>query len=471
MERVLLDGTTLMSGTRLLAGEDPPTALNVYSLSLLVESLILHSELIVLDTLPDDDRLTRAAAIFGDAVCVERRSAEDIVERYDVLNELSATNPRRVMAELYELLTKGTRRAPGREPELDNYLNMLDAAHREQVGRGWTGRKTENVPGRSRIPDRRDPRPSQRNQPLVDVEAGVRIFDKSELRELTAAGSTATALSGFADRHRRFRNSYWNAAQHSHQTYLTRFTPALLMRTHFYLLASEVFAAPYRPDILRAPICWKFFGRGPFADLTIGERMVDLADASARARVESANQLIGKPALTALPVFLGRVLASSTKPTDVVARAMQIRESRDAKRFRKAMARLAAAQETGDVSTLVREAARYSDLLRREYAGAPGGAGTADLLWSLAADGTQASLDPTAASFVSLGASVGKTAVRAPDLLRRWSYGRKIALIGRTIRAANKAKAMQSELKRLFGAEVTAGDLEFLEKVDRLGFN
>ena len=70
-----------------------------------------------------------------------------------------------------------------------------------------------------------------------------------------------------------------------------------------------------------------------------------------------------------------------------------------------------------------------------------------------------------------LAGSVGKTAVRAPDLMRRWSYGRRMALIGRTIRAANKANAMQSELRRLFRAELSPGDIQFLEQVGRLGFD
>jgi len=500
MERVLLDGTTLMSVTRLLAGEDPPTALNVYSLSLLVECLILHTELIVLDTSPEDDRLTQAAAVFGDAVWVERRSSEDIVERYLRLNGVTAddlrepppewpggANPsphaaavwssweRRRSAEeavmdLIFLLT-----APGNDPhqELGSYLDMLDAAHREQFQRGRSEWEHEAIP---KLPpelwlSEEGPQITEPAIPRVNVTDTVRIADHTELRELAAPGSTATALSGFIERLAVPRDSFWFHAQHSRSTYLTEFTPALLMRTRFYLLASEVFAAPYRPDVLRAPICWKFFDRGPFADLTIEERMVDLADAAARARVESANQLIGRPAFTALPLFLGRVLASSNDRTDIVAKTMQIRQSPEARRFRKALTGLAAAQEAEDVSTLVRDATRYSDLLLRAYGSVSGGAGSTDVLWSLAADGTKAAFDPTGTSGASLAGSVGKTAVRVPDLVRRWSYGRKMALIGRTIRAANKAKAMQSELQRLFGAELSAGDIQFLAQVGRLGFD
>lgn len=500
MERILLDGTTLMSATRLLAGEDPPTALNVYSLSLLVECLILHTELIVLDTSPEDDRLTQAATVFGDAVWVERRSSDDILERYLGLKGVTARDltepapewplganetPQAVAAwtdwqhrmqsadeAVMDLLSQMM--APvDRQQELGSYLDMLDAVHREQFQYGRGEWEQETVPELSPIswPSEDGPQTSELATPRVNVTDSVKIADHTELREVAAAGSTATMLSGLAQRLNYPRDSFWYSAQLSRSTYLTEFTPALLMRTRFYLLASEVFAAPYRPDVLRAPICWKFFDRGPFADLTIDERMVDLADAAARARVESANQLIGRPAFTALPLFLSRVLASSNNRTDIAMKTMQIRKSPEARRFRKVMAGLAAAQEAENVSILVRDAAQYSDLLRREYGSTSGGAGSTDVLWSLAADATKAALDPTGTSVASLAGSVGKTAVRAPDLVRRWLYGRRMALIGRTIRTANKAKAMQGELRRLFGAELSPGDIQFLEQVGRLGFD
>src|SRR5215469_2031854 len=61
MDRVLLDGTMLISVARLLNGEDRPSALNVFALLLMVESLILHDRIIVIDTLENDDRLSNAA--------------------------------------------------------------------------------------------------------------------------------------------------------------------------------------------------------------------------------------------------------------------------------------------------------------------------------------------------------------------------------------------------------------------------
>jgi hypothetical protein len=82
VDRVLLDGTTLMFSPRLLAGEERPSALHLYALSLLVESANLHDQVIVLDTAADD-RILKGAQVYGaGAVTVERRSVGDVVGDY-----------------------------------------------------------------------------------------------------------------------------------------------------------------------------------------------------------------------------------------------------------------------------------------------------------------------------------------------------------------------------------------------------
>src|SRR4051812_26068167 len=81
MQQVLLDGTTVMSASRLLAGDDPPNALNFWSLSLLIESLILHETIIALDT-SDSGQLVERGGVFGEPLRVEHRSVRDLVDHY-----------------------------------------------------------------------------------------------------------------------------------------------------------------------------------------------------------------------------------------------------------------------------------------------------------------------------------------------------------------------------------------------------
>ena len=51
MERVLLDSSTLMSAAGLLRGEQKPSAYNIVALASLVECVILHDSVLVLDTI------------------------------------------------------------------------------------------------------------------------------------------------------------------------------------------------------------------------------------------------------------------------------------------------------------------------------------------------------------------------------------------------------------------------------------
>ncbi len=147
MDRVLLDGTTLMSADQLVSGDEPPAALNVYALSLLVECLILHKEIIVLDTQSvDDSRLTAITARYGEAVRVEKCTTRDIVDRYvalefDGLSDLptwddeTRTDRQDAIANAANKLRTVLNRQYFHDAELDTYLDLLDAARVEEYRR------------------------------------------------------------------------------------------------------------------------------------------------------------------------------------------------------------------------------------------------------------------------------------------------------------------------------------------------
>ncbi len=257
--------------------------------------------------------------------------------------------------------------------------------------------------------------------------------------------------------------SWWADQEMYRRMYEDEFKHRLLLRTHFYLVASEVLGAPYRPDVVRAPICWKFFDRGSYAEPGLDERLVDLAEKGSRARATNANEFLGRPVFTVLPLFLTRVLADSKNRTDLISATLEIRDSAAATRFRKTLTGIARAEADGDIFSLLADAHRYSDLLRRQFGGADRGG--SEVLWAVAGDGVKAALDPSSASLVSLSGSLGRGAVGAPAIVRRWWFRRKMALIAKTIDAAKRAKAMQPELSRLFGAPLRDHDVQFLERV------
>jgi hypothetical protein len=85
MDRVLLDGSTLAFAARLLDGEEPPTSVSLFDLALLVESLILHDSVLILDTRGDDELRSYAARYGGEALSVQHRSVRELVDAYVAL--------------------------------------------------------------------------------------------------------------------------------------------------------------------------------------------------------------------------------------------------------------------------------------------------------------------------------------------------------------------------------------------------
>jgi hypothetical protein len=511
MQQVLLDGTTLMSATQLLHGEQAPSALNVFSLALLTESLILHDELIVLDTLPHDDRLSVAARSYGAMIRVERHSVAEMVDRYVGMEFPELADLRqRSHVEIQPLQLSAGSASPmrpaevhlsgvldptyDRDAEMTHYLATLEAAHERELAALDATREAARDAQQSSIERyfrRRHPRIAMlrygledaveallshgfaARHPLIALLLGHGFItpaeDGTETGALTADPEIRDAWESFVERYTAAgSHSTWQAGKRARTTAHSKFTPAMLVRTHFYLLASEVLGAPYRPDILRAPICWKFFGRGSFADFALEERFVDAAEHLAQERIKSVNEFLGRPAFAGLPLFLARVLKASATPADIIPEVLALRESATAQRFREYLAAMHHAESDGDIQTIAREISRFADLLRREFGGFGGGGAAVDVAWSLAASAGRAAVDPTPAAAVSLATDAAKGAVATTGIARRWWYRRKVALIAKTVQQANKARSMQPELSRLFGAELDEDDVAFLAQINEV---
>jgi hypothetical protein len=494
VDRVLLDGTTLISVARLLNGQDKPSALNVFALSLMVESLILHDKIIVIDTLQNDNRLSNAARRYGGIVSVERCHAFGMVQDYISmefpqlnLSELSerksdlAGDSKRARRHLEEVL--GGVSAPflwysKRDSDMGDYLSLLDQTHKAQRAAmeaakmeaanapldlsgaaGWLGGLAlialgvaeQVITGRGLGHGYG----GNEEEPLPDgtpIAAAV-TADKHMLEVPEAWAEVYTEVGNKSP----WAEGYWDRV-----TSRTKFTPGLITRAHFYILASEVLGAPYRPDVLRAPICWKFFQRGSFADFALEERFVDAAERLARERVASVNDFLGRAAFATLPLFVARVLNDSRSRSDIIPRTLEIRNSAEAQRFREHISTLYHAEDAGNFDAVLKEITRYSGLLRRRFGDR---SASGDVIWSFAATAGKAAVQPTPAAAIDLGAS----GVAAAGALRQWWYGRKMALIAKTLKEARKARALQPELQRLFGANLHEDDLLFLDRVAQIG--
>src|SRR5687767_3062126 len=86
MQQILADSSTVMLVSRLLTGEERPSAINVFDLSVLVESVILHDTILVLNTTQrrssSEQRLEAAAATWGGAIELRTRTPQEVLNDY-----------------------------------------------------------------------------------------------------------------------------------------------------------------------------------------------------------------------------------------------------------------------------------------------------------------------------------------------------------------------------------------------------
>ncbi|MEV6157050.1 hypothetical protein AB0L53_42585 [Nonomuraea sp. NPDC052129] len=290
--------------------------------------------------------------------------------------------------------------------------------------------------------------------------------DGTMLGTLGADDDAAGVRIEFVERYSRLAGtSSWEHRKLAQMRGLRQFDKSMIVRAHLYIMASEVLDAPYRPDLFRVPICWKFFRQGSFAEISLEERMVDAAERTASAQIASLNDFYGRPAFAALPLFLGRVLRESAVAEDVMAVAQSLRQSDHARRFRAHLASLHEAEDAGKVRQLIGEVTRYGALLKREFGDRQG---ATEVVWSLVKTASEAAATASPASVAKLGVEAGQRALAAPGLVRSWWYRRKVALIATTLRQARKARALQPETRRLFGAELVKDELELLQRMQDL---
>jgi hypothetical protein len=496
MEKVLVDGSTVVFVARLLSGEDSPSAINLFDLALLTESLILHDKVIVLATAErgSQNEVDAAAARFGSSVRVVHREVGDLLweyvqsNGYDEYGRAPASPTKR--GDDLRMILDGARflwktfasqppadsdvstaskplepiKAPAaaygtaRDMRDDLFLAKIDSAYRHdldeyatilqdiykhatvQVPIGNIERVTRRIVGVGA----RTVNPADRFNTAPEVYVGYESLPAYENPSLwgTSAFEQRLSKTQFGG-----ERSFWEA---------------VVIRAHLYLIASALFGAPYKADSLRWPICWKFFGAGDLSQIAVDENYVHLAEEFERKRIESFNEFVGRPAVLArLPLFLRTVLARSTGPDEIVEQTLAIRNSRTATRFRQHMRKLKTSLSGGEIAPVLRGIAELGAALSKEY-----GVDRSEVVWSLLSAGAQVAADgvtPAAGVDLARQAAIGAKGLAA------WQRQRKFALISKALNQTEQAKTLEHEVIRVFGTGLEAWDLEMLDRLQAYG--
>jgi hypothetical protein len=463
MDQILLDGTTLASATRLLRDGERPTALNLFALSLLVEALILHDTITVIDTSTSDTRLASYASLYADCIVVRQQSVTDLLELYAARDIRNFASMKETLKE-FDYITREGYWAPINKGAmgLDKALTQQYREDGEMAGylddleSFYSGRKAI----RTTYKQVRSPRSRWKiwvaPRPATQIVKPVRTHYWQQ-NELIASDDMAQAGNYLIDRYSHIAHqSDWRYKVNTDRVERGHFRPSLLIRTHFYLLASDVLGMPYRPDALRTPICWKYFKQGSFSNFGIDEKFVDAAEKVAYENVLLNNRFLGRDAFIFVPFFLGRVLVEAKSADEIIPLTLEIRKSATARRFREYMAKLGALETSGEVNDLAKELRKYAELLRGEFEASSTPMSAAGI--SLLASGADLALSPTPGNMVKFSAGMAAQA-------RPWWYRRKLALISKTLRGGDRAQLLAEHTKRIFKFKIGDDEINFLQKI------
>ena len=216
-----------------------------------------------------------------------------------------------------------------------------------------------------------------------------------------------------------------------------RFAASLIYRTHLYLLMADLIGCPYSADALRARLVPHQPRRG-FAD-----RVTTLVGEAESARDDELNQVLGYEAFKVrIPLVLKYVLSRAGRPADVLEIALETRDSRPARRFRKHCARVDAAIAEGDRDQVARACAelsaygiRFENELGDKSSARDQTVGAAKELVSIGS--------PLLGAFVP-GAAL------ATGLAGGWIRRRRFTLIERLVRTPRSLNEIEREFVRLW---------------------
>ena len=464
--RVLVDASSVVVADQLLKGRRPPSALSLFDLARLTEALVIHDKVIVLDTSPAGSGAEReirraCSAVPGAVLEVKKASALEIITKYVDLSRPGFAARMSAGSEYLQRVANDRDFDPvvrrikrlllsADSYEMEDYVALLSEL--------WTASKNE----------RRDH--GQKGRGLRHrLRASFGGKRSAQQLDLVPAEDRGAVFSAYCDVYRRCDPSGGSAfamwrvtAGRDYQS----FAQSMFSRANLYILAGELYRAPYRPGALRWPICWRHFTTRSLPETSsTAEALVRLAERLEVQQLDRIKELFNNGSVTVkLPLLLRYVLSRSDNRRNILREAMALRWSPEATRFRALAARLDRNVEDERFDLVIKDLSECSRTLASAY-----GLDDANTNFTLLS-APCLSLQPGTAVSESVSLPVtGGTVLDLGQAIARWWRTRRFGLITGAVRSVAAARDLSKDVERLFSQALTEDDFALLSRLETFG--
>lgn len=436
-----MDGSTFVFTNRLIESKMSPSAMHIFNLSNLLESLIFHDKIYVLNTTEDSKELTYAIRKFpkGLIKVIEKTNSE-LIDEYvkHVISKYNASDPPRDI--YYQVLNRFSFK------ELENYENFLNQIYKLS----FTEPISKNI------------EPSQLLKSLMNIVSDSKL-KKSIIniakRELMGGRES---FERYCYHYRRWDNSggspFYQWKGYFGGNYLT-FSSSILSRAGIYDMVSQMYEIPYKADFLRWPLFWKEYIDNNKKQRALEEQIFKLAEEMEIERGKILHSFYNLNAIKIqIPFLLRGVLKLCKSKKDILKVALKLRNHNSAVRFRRECRKLNQNINNEEFESVIRTMNNASNSMSRHLQ-----VSNNEILYSLL---SIPSFDLRSLAFH--GKLPAESLFNAGKQLFQWWEFRKFVFVSKIIKSSRKAKSLNTEIDRLFKMELNSKEIELLNLIDSL---
>ena len=422
MNKVLNDVTSFAFVSELLNDDSKPTAINIFNLSNIVESIVLHDRILVLDGEDkDSDRRKYINKAIG---CFPQRLVNVIENPYSRQNHTFIINDFR-----NELLS-----------QIDEWKGMPDYKRTlAEIYNRYVYERLESPPavwdlfGRLR----------RMRMPVGLDTYGCRDYSPT-LTCPVPLGKVSTRKD-------------W--ALVSPSTY-SAFEDSIFFRAALYLNIADKWKVPYKADFIRTPILGALLSQGHGVRFPTEETIFKLAAQNEDKRNSILLQFMQNGSLNLMtPLIIRAILKEAKHRDDVIQLAVQMRETNAAKRFRRACGKLNDHIRNEEFEAALHEVQWALKSLSAEISTPPN-----EVIYTILAVpslGVRGMASPIPAASVA-----ASTLLKTGKSFFQWWRGRKYSFVSKVVDQARKAQSLNSEIHRVFGKKLDNRDISLLRKME-----